>query len=148
EQKDPLVIFKVESFHLFESMLNQLNSKAVSCLMRANIPVAPPAESQQAPQSTGSEEAAEAGQQPSQQQPAPQQRVEMKEAGPEMPHKAVRYNETKAEVPGDEQRRVASAQQGERPKPMPVKAGPKVGRNDPCPCGSGKKYKNCHGRNA
>ena len=151
EQKDPLVIYKVESFHLFESMLNQLNSKAVSCLMRASIPVAPPSEQQQQqPQPQQAQQPADGEQQqPQHPQPqTPQQRVEMKEAGPEMPHKAVRYNETKAEAPGDEQRRVASQQQGERPKPMPVKAGPKVGRNDPCPCGSGKKYKNCHGRNA
>ncbi len=152
EQKDPLVIYKVESFHLFESMLNQLNSKAVSCLMRASIPVAPPTEQQQAqqPQPQQAQQPAEEEQQQSapRQPQAPQQSVEMKEAGPEMPHKAVRYNETKAEAPGEEQRRVASQQQGERPKHMPVKAGPRVGRNDPCPCGSGKKYKNCHGRNA
>ncbi|MDE6098542.1 MAG: preprotein translocase subunit SecA [Muribaculaceae bacterium] len=148
EQKDPLVIYKVESFHLFESMLNQLNNKAVSCLMRANIPVAPPTGDQPSQPASGEPtNDGTAAEQPAQ-QPAPQQRVEMKEAGPDMPRKAVRYNETKAEAPGEEQRRVASAQQGERPKPMPVKAGPKVGRNDPCPCGSGKKYKNCHGRNA
>ncbi|MDE6145929.1 MAG: SEC-C domain-containing protein, partial [Muribaculaceae bacterium] len=47
----------------------------------------------------------------------------------------------------DAQRQAASAQQGQQPAaPQPVKAAPRIGRNDPCPCGSGKKYKACHGR--
>ncbi|MBR6639663.1 MAG: SEC-C domain-containing protein, partial [Muribaculaceae bacterium] len=44
------------------------------------------------------------------------------------------------------QRQAAGMQQGQRPRPEPIKAGPKIGRNDPCPCGSGKKYKACHGK--
>jgi len=46
-------------------------------------------------------------------------------------------------IPGDKQ--TERGQAGQAPKPQPVRVGAKVGRNDPCPCGSGKKYKNCHG---
>ncbi len=80
-------------------------------------------------------------------QPKPKPAPELKEAGPEMPHK-YNYSATKASVPGeDEKRAAASAPQGEVRRTSPIKSGPKVGRNDPCPCGSGKKYKNCHGKN-
>ncbi len=121
EQKDPLVIYKVESFHLFERMLNELNVKAVSALMRGQINV------RQAPENQ------------------PQQQLQQTRA--ELPQRQ-QYNESKAELPGEsEQRKAASARQGEQQKPMPAKAAPRVGRNDPCPCGSGKKFKNCHGRN-
>ena len=138
EQKDPLVIYKVESFHLFETMLANLNNKAVSALMRGQIFMRQPA-----PQPTQPEN-------PEQQleKPAPKQ-PDIKET--QAPERRVQpnYRATKAELPGaDAQRQAASAQQGEKEKPMPAKAGPRVGRNDPCPCGSGKKYKNCHGRNA
>ena len=133
EQKDPLVIYKVESFHLFEGMLNQLNVKAMTALMRAQIPVRPPRE--EAPAAEGEE-------------PKPQPRQpEVKQAAPEMPRRYDNYRTSRPGLPGEEeQRRVASARQGESQRVMPVKAGPKIGRNDPCPCGSGKKYKNCHGR--
>ena len=57
------------------------------------------------------------------------------------------YRTSKPELPGSEaQRQAASAPQGQAERTMPVKNGPRIGRNDPCPCGSGKKYKNCHGR--
>ena len=65
---------------------------------------------------------------------------------PERPTDYSRYRTSRAENPGEDNRRAASARQGEQSAPSPVKVGPKVGRNDPCPCGSGKKYKNCHGR--
>ncbi len=124
EQKDPLVIYKVESFHLFESMLNNLNVKAMSALMRGQIYV------QQRP--TDNEQS---------------KQPEVKEALPERPNDYSRYQASKEQYPGENaQRQAASAPQGQRPTPQPVKAGPKIGRNDPCPCGSGKKYKNCHGR--
>ena len=130
EQKDPLVIYKVESFHLFQNMLNNLNVKIMSTLMRGQIPVREASD-------------ADAGQQP-------QRRPDVTQAAPDMPRRSYNYRETKATLPGGEaqqaQQAAASAHQGERQRPMPIKAGPKVGRNDPCPCGSGKKYKNCHGR--
>ncbi len=129
EQKDPLVIYKVESFHLFENMLNQLNVKALSALMRAQIPVR-----QQAPDEQGQQ---------------PERRPDVKEAAPDMPnqYKQNNYRTSREALPGENaQREAASARQGERQPVMPVKAAPRIGRNDPCPCGSGKKYKNCHGK--
>lgn len=135
EQKDPLVIYKVESFHLFEAMLNTLNVKSMSALMRGQIYV----QERQASASSATLESE--GRQAAGGQP------EVKRAMPERPNDYSRYKATKESLPGEEaQRAAASARQGEAQRPMPVKAAPKVGRNDPCPCGSGKKYKNCHGR--
>ena len=128
EQKDPLVIYKVESFHLFENMLNNLNVKTMSALLRGQIHI------QQ--RETSNEE------QPQERQP------EVKQAMPERKNDYSQYRASKENLPGENaQRAAASAQQGERPRPQPVVAGPKIGRNDPCPCGSGKKYKACHGKN-
>lgn len=127
EQKDPLVIYKVESFHLFEQMLNNLNVKVASALLRGHIyiPTQQPAENPA-------------------QRPAPEVQREM----PEQAKPKVNYQTSREGLPGEEATRAAaSAPQGEKQRPQPVKVGPKVGRNDPCPCGSGKKFKNCHGRN-
>ncbi|MFA4086323.1 MAG: SEC-C domain-containing protein, partial [Paramuribaculum intestinale] len=130
EQKDPLVIYKVESFHLFENMLNNLNVKVISALMRGQLYIQ---------------------QRPAQQQPegAPQQapQPEVQRAMPESHRQASNYRESRGNLPGEaEQRAAAASSHGEQQRPMPVKAGPKIGRNDLCPCGSGKKYKNCHGQ--
>ncbi|MBQ8774019.1 MAG: SEC-C domain-containing protein, partial [Muribaculaceae bacterium] len=133
EQKDPLVIYKVESFHLFETAMNTLNVKAVSALMRGQIYIR---------QETPAHDARLSSEQGERRQP------EMKEAAPDIPRRQNRYQESREQYPGaSAQRQAASAQQGERPNPQPIINGPKVGRNDPCPCGSGKKFKNCHGRN-
>ncbi|MDE5647271.1 MAG: preprotein translocase subunit SecA [Muribaculaceae bacterium] len=141
EQKDPLVIYKVESFHLFEGMLSRLNDKAMSALMRGQVFVRQPAPMPQQQQQTADETQA--------QQEAPRKEVEVKEAAPEMPRDYSRYHASKEALPGEaEQRAAASARQGGPQKVMPAQAGPRIGRNDPCPCGSGKKFKNCHGRNA
>ena len=114
EQKDPLVIYKKESFLLFRAMLSDMNDKAISILMRGQIPVASENEVRR-------------------HQDAPRRRQQ--------------YREGRGEDPGATQRRVASQPQGAQRPTMPIRnAGPKVGRNDPCPCGSGKKYKDCHGR--
>ena len=130
EQKDPLVIYKVESFHLFENMLNNLNVKAMSALLRGQIYI------QQREQREDEET-----QQPRQ--------PEVKQAMPERKNDYSQYRTSKENLPGENaQRAAASAHQGERQRPQPVVAGPKIGRNDPCPCGSGKKYKACHGKNA
>jgi preprotein translocase subunit SecA len=127
EQKDPLVIYKVESFHLFENMLNNLNVKAMSALLRGQIHIKQ--------RETSNEEQ-------SQRQP------EVKQAMPERRNDYSQYRTSKEDLPGQAaQQAAASAHQGERPRPQPVIAGPKIGRNDPCPCGSGKKYKACHGKN-
>ena len=141
EQKDPLVIYKVESFHQFQAMLNSLNVKAVSALMRGQIFI-----QQAPPQPQPREEQPSDGGQPA---PAPQPRQpQVREAAPERRNDYSQYRTSKEAYPGENaQRQAASSRQGERPRPEPMKAAPRVGRNDLCPCGSGKKFKNCHGRN-
>jgi preprotein translocase subunit SecA len=125
EQKDPLVIYKVESFHLFENMLSQLNNKAVSALMRGRIFIQ---------------------QRPNNDDAAPKA-PEVQRAMPERPNDYSNLKTSKEAIPGENAQRAAAANANQQPaRPEPIKAGPKVGRNDPCPCGSGKKYKNCHGR--
>ena len=127
ENKDPLLIYKLESYELFKTMIDSMNRKASAILMRAHIQVAPPQE-------------AEA---------APTQKVEVKQATPERPTDMSRYKTRKDDI--EEQREAqraaaAGAGQASQQKVEPVRAEPKIGRNDPCPCGSGKKFKNCHGR--
>ena len=132
EQKDPLVIYKVEAFHLFQDMLSRLNTKMVSTLMRAALHVR-----EQAPQDGT--------------QQAQRQAPEMRQAAPEMPRR-YNYTTSKADANGganaaqDAQRAAAAAPRGEQQRTAPIHVAPKVGRNDPCPCGSGKKFKQCHGR--
>lgn len=136
EQKDPLVIYKVESFHLFEQMLNNLNAKSMSALMRGQIFIReelPP---------TAREASRPAEDAPQSRRPAP----EVKQAAPERPADYSQYTANKPSLPGEDANRAAGNAASERPKPQPVRAALKVGRNDPCPCGSGKKFKNCHGR--
>ncbi len=133
EQKDPLVIYKVESFHLFERMLSNLNNKAMSALLRGQIYV--PERRQEEP-AAGTEE-----------QPRPKAVPEVRQAMPE--RQGSNYSNMKAtkdELPGQSEQRAAGQAVSRRQVTSPVKAAPKVGRNDPCPCGSGKKYKNCHGK--
>ncbi len=152
EQKDPLVIYKVESFHLFEQMLNNLNIKVISALMRGQIYIQQrPAE----PRATVSATAQNDGQANAQQEetkqeaaPAAKPQPEIKRAMPERPTDYSNLRTSRENLPGENaQRAAANAPQGEKQKPMPIKASPRIGRNDPCPCGSGKKYKNCHGKN-
>ncbi len=141
EQKDPLVIYKVESFHLFENMLNNLNIKATSALMRGQIYVrqAPPQQQPQQQQAAESQAAA-----PETPKPQPEVQRAMPQ---EQKTDYTRYKASKEANPGpDAQRQAATAQQGQRQATSPAKASPRIGRNDPCPCGSGKKYKSCHGR--
>ena len=122
EQKDPLVIYKVESFHIFEEMLNRLNSKAMSTLLRGQIYI--PQQQQQESRSP-----------------------EIRRAMPEAKRDYSQDSTNKDATPeAAAQRAAASAHQGQPAQRVPTKAAPKVGRNDPCPCGSGKKFKNCHGK--
>ncbi|WP_289755630.1 preprotein translocase subunit SecA [Muribaculum intestinale] len=169
EQKDPLVIYKVESFHLFESAINTMNVKAITALMRGQIFIpqrpqepapaprqpAQPAQRVSDVQLSSERRAAQQAQnqqsepQESAPAPAPQRPVpEMKQAAPEMRNDYSNYRAGRGSEPGDPaQRQAASARQGaQQPTAPVVNNGPRVGRNDPCPCGSGKKYKNCHGR--
>ena len=115
EQKDPLLIFKLESVKLFDVMVNKINNSTVSTLMRGQIPVQDPREVQ---------EAAPEDQQPKQ-----------------------KYTESKANADGsdDAQQQAANRDTRERQQ-QPFVKDKLPGRNDPCPCGSGKKFKNCHGK--
>lgn len=113
EQKDPLVIYKMEAFNLFKNMLNAVNKEVVSFLYKGGIPV------QQEP-----DQVREA--------PAPVKQPKLQttkqEFGREEP--GIEFGDTREAVPQ-----------------QPIRKEATVGRNEPCPCGSGKKYKNCHGAN-
>ena len=106
EQKDPLLIYKFESFNLFKTMLETLNKDILSFLFRAHIPLRDASQAKA---------------------PAPQRKPDMS---------SMRTSRTDL---------VTNA--GEPKSKMPVHVDKTVGRNDPCPCGSGKKYKNCCGKN-
>ena len=114
EQKDPLLIFKLESVKLFDNMVNKINNQTISVLMRGQIPV-----------------------------PDPEQ---VRAAAPEMPAPRQQYQETKQDLSDPNQQAAANRDTREQQKHEPVRAQKMPGRNDPCPCGSGKKFKNCHGR--
>ena len=77
------------------------------------------------------------------QQAAERQRIEVKQAGPEQRQDMSRYRTEKTDISGNNDPEERAPQQ---PKQEPVRAEKRVGRNDLCPCGSGKKYKNCHGQ--
>ncbi len=110
EQKDPLLIYKLESYNLFRAMVEQINRKSISILMRGQIPVKETAQVHAAEQSRSDYS---------------------------------RYRTQKDEF----QRNDPSKQDTrEKQRTEPIRAEKTVGRNDPCPCGSGKKYKNCHGK--
>ena len=120
EQKDPLLIFKLESVKLWDAMINDMNDRMASVLMRGQLHVQDPGE--------------------------------VREAAPEEHQK--RYNEQKADADAPQeqlsetqrQMRQAAQQPQEQVKRAPIVRDKLPGRNDPCPCGSGKKFKNCHGR--
>ncbi|MDC1105585.1 preprotein translocase subunit SecA [Prolixibacteraceae bacterium] len=107
EQKDPLLIYKFESFTLFKTMIDKVNKTVVSTLMKGQIPARSPEEIEEAE--------------------APK-----KENKP-------KYQEQRSEVANHDTR--------EKQKVQPRRVEKKVGRNEPCPCGSGKKFKQCHGKN-
>jgi preprotein translocase subunit SecA len=115
EQKDPLLIYKFESFNLFKEMVNTVNKDIVSTLMKGHIPIQNPEQVKEA---------------------APVRRTDMS-----------RYRTQKSEVPvSSNPMEGAQTQTQEKSRPEPVRVEKRVGRNDPCPCGSGKKYKHCHGQ--
>lgn len=106
EQKDPLVIYKIESYNLFAAMLEALDQDVLSFLFRASIFLREPSQAQQATESS-----------------------------------------TKKEMSRMQTQHGDLTTNGGQPKTkMPVHVEKKIGRNDPCPCGSGLKYKNCHGK--
>jgi len=131
EQKDPLLIYKVESYGIFERMVTRMNSKAVRVLMRSqlHIPTPPPA------QETESKEVPTA--------PAQDQ---FKAAAPERRQDFSRMQASHAQMGSAFSDRSSQGEATPQPVRRPVVAQPHVGRNEPCPCGSGLKYKNCHGK--
>jgi preprotein translocase subunit SecA len=132
EQKDPLLIYKLESFNLFKAMIDRMNGEIVGFLAKAGLPSAQP-QVQEAPAPR-----------------PPQQRVEtsrtevpqFSSARPSAP--APRPTSGPAAPGGN----MAPPPQGPRQPIAPVRVDKAPGRNDPCPCGSGKKYKQCHGKDA
>ena len=108
EQKDPLLIYKFESFNLFKQMIQKINTDVISFLMRADIPM-------------------QNGEQVREQKARAIDRSKLKE----------QRNDLLSQAHSNTQ---------ERQVTQPIHVEKKVGRNDPCPCGSGKKYKNCHGK--
>jgi len=107
EQKDPLVVYKLESYNLFTDMLEKLNEEVLTFLLRAFIPLRDAADAREARPAT---------------QPA-RGMQQMRRTDPSQ-----------------------LSTNGEQRSRMPVRVDKQVGRNDPCPCGSGLKYKNCHGK--
>ena len=123
EQKDPLLIFKLESVTLFDAMVNRINNDTVATLMRAQIP----------------------GRDPN----------EVQEAAPEQSKPRQQYTETKVnaqdgtnemEDPSDAAAAEAARRDTRQQVTQPIVKEKMPNRNDPCPCGSGKKFKNCHGK--
>ena len=112
EQKDPLVIYKMEAYNQFRNMNADVNKDIVSFLSHASLPVQ-------------------------------EENTQLKEGRQEKTDMS-RMKANKEEVDAAGEDYAAN----EKDKPVPVTVGPKIGRNDPCPCGSGKKYKQCHGREA
>ncbi|MBO4370036.1 MAG: SEC-C domain-containing protein [Paludibacteraceae bacterium] len=108
EHKDPLLIYKLESFNLFKKMIDEINFKASSILMRAQIPTPDPERVREAEQK--------------------------------------RQDYSNLRTQKSDIMRAGQQDTRERQKTQPIRAEKTVGRNDPCPCGSGKKYKNCCGK--
>ena len=145
EQKDPLVIYKLEAYDLWKNMLEDMNGKAVATLMRGRLAVPDYEEAKAAEQ-----RAAEAEELRRQAETLEQSRRQAvyQATQTSMPNPYANYSTTRDAYPGESAQREAAKNAGRSNQPVkqPAKAAPKVGRNDPCPCGSGKKYKNCHGK--
>ena len=114
EQKDPLVIFKLESASLFDSMINKIYDRVVSILMHSQIPLSAP--------------------------------EDVREAAPETPQRRPQYTESRTDMVDPHQHAAAHQDTRAQQPQQPIVREKLPGRNDPCPCGSGKKFKNCHGR--
>jgi len=121
EQKDPLLIYKFEAFELFKRMVDDVNRDMVSFLFRAQLPSGDPN--------------------------APQQQ-QIRRPAPQVQQPKLKTTRDESVTGGPQANPQGNPQQQQRPVEQVVRQDPKIGRNDPCPCGSGKKYKQCHGKNA
>ncbi len=145
EQKDPLVIYKLEAYELWKKMLWEMNSKSVSTLMRGKLAVPDYNEAKAA--EAAAREQQEQQRQEQQRKMREQQEIRREYSYAGTPNPYANYSTTRDSYPGESaQRQAAQNVNRQQPAKQPAKAEPKIGRNDPCPCGSGKKYKNCHGR--
>ena len=154
EQKDPLLIYKLESYHIFERMVTKMNSKAVSVLMRGQLHLPEPT-----PEEIAQQQAAAAQRQQMQQATAQRKMAAMGQTrggeSPSRPTPPPPPFPPQFRTSGDQRQRPdfsrmqaihAGANGQNTVQRKPVGTTPHVGRNDPCPCGSGLKYKNCHGK--
>ena len=114
EQKDPLVIFKLESATLFDAMINKIYDRVVGILMHSQIPMNTP--------------------------------EEVREAAPEPQRRRPQYTESRTDMVDPNQQAAAHQDTRAQQPQQPYVREKLPGRNDLCPCGSGKKFKNCHGR--
>ena len=112
EQKDPLIVYKMEAFNMFKQMLATVNKDIVSFLFKGNIPSQDPSQVREA---------------------RPQVRQDLSKLKVSKPE----LGQSAGGMPVDDTRELQKSQ--------PIRVENKIGRNDPCPCGGGKKYKNCHG---
>jgi preprotein translocase subunit SecA len=119
EQKDPLLIYKLESFNLFQTMISKMNTEILSMLFRGNLPGA---------------------------NPEIQRANTTRRRNPDLDRMETSRRDDQALAA--QNRQVAAGASAPKENSAPIRVGEKVGRNDPCPCGSGKKYKKCHGKNA
>ena len=115
EQKDPLVVYKLESFNLFRAMIAKTSKDIISFLMTGGLPIEEGGNKSKLPQARFLQE-----------QPKQQQQQKLVESR-------------------SEEVEVMEHEEPQKPKQQPIRVEQKIGRNDPCPCGSGKKYKACHG---
>ncbi|MEG2070288.1 MAG: preprotein translocase subunit SecA [Bacteroidales bacterium] len=109
EQKDPLLIYKLESFNLFDILLSKISTEIVSFLTKGSLPIA--------------------------------ENTQVREA--KLPESDAKKLQTGRQEVGNG-KQIAGGSKGS----SPIRVEKKVGRNDLCPCGSGKKYKQCHGKDA
>ncbi len=144
ENKDPLLIYKLESYNLFKNMVDAMNRKTVAVLMRGQIPVRrePTEEERQAMAARQEALAKQAAEAIAQERARIQEQAQKKAQQAQQAQQAVEVKEAETE-----QRELTNEENAdETAHPDAVRAEKRVGRNDLCPCGSGKKYKNCHGQ--
>lgn len=143
EQKDPLVIYKLEAYELWRNMLWDMNSKAVNTLMRGHLPLPSFEEKQQQEEAAAREQAARNVRRANYMSST----MDVSGGAGRVSNPYANYSTTREAYPGAQAQRQAAMNAGQgQTQRQPVKSEPKVGRNEPCPCGSGKKYKHCHGR--
>ena len=149
EQKDPLLIFKLESVKLFDKMVNKINNQTISILMRGQVPE----QQVEAPDDAAQRRAEYEAQRRARAAAAQRAQYTATRTGGPGTTQAPAYDRpdyaggTPADL-NDPAQQAAAAQDTRGPQPRTPFTAEKVpGRNDPCPCGSGKKFKNCHGRN-